>query len=91
MASVDGGEQFACEKASKGRFVVKISGIAAHELSKSHTITVTTAEGHTATVTVSAISYVNSALNYYTDDEDAQKAVAAIYEYSKAADAFKAH
>ncbi|MCR5264203.1 MAG: Cna B-type domain-containing protein, partial [Clostridiales bacterium] len=76
-----------CTK-SGGRCCVKISGIAAHELSKSHTIIVTTAEGHTATVTVSAMSYVNSALIYYTDDEDAQYAVASLYAYSNAADAY---
>ena len=76
-----------------GRYCVKISGIAAHELSKDHIITVSTAEGHTATVTISALSYVNSALNYYNDENDAdliaRNAVAAIYEYAKAADAYK--
>ena len=92
--SVDGGPAAEYTRASDGRYCVKISGISAHQLSKDHTVTVTTAEGRTATVTVSALSYVNSALNYYTDNTDpqhmdARNAVAAIYAYSKAADAYK--
>ena len=94
MASVDGGTATEYRTGTDGRYCVRISGIAAHELSKNHTITVTTADGHTAIVTVSALSYVNSSLNYYTGtsetDINAQNAAAAIYAYSKAADAYKA-
>ena len=67
---------------------MRIDGISAHLLSKDHTIEVTTDHG-TASVKVSALSYVDSALGYYTTDEDAQNAAAAIYAYSQAADAFK--
>ena len=92
-ASVDGGDATEYTVGADGRYCVKICGIAAHELSKDHTITVTTAEGHTVTVTVSAMSYVNSALNYYTGTDehsvDARNAVAAVYAYSKAADAYR--
>ena len=88
-AAVNNGANFECVKLSGGRYCVKIKGIAAHELSNEFTITVTTENG-IATVRASALSYVNSALTYYTDDEDAQNAVAAIYAYSKAADAYKA-
>ena len=43
----------------------------------------------TVTVTVSALSYVKGALDYYTD-VDSQNAMAAIYAYSEAAQDFKA-
>ena len=93
MAAVDGGEATAYSIGSDGRYCVKIKSIAAHELSTAHTITVTTANG-SITVTVSALSYVNSALNYYNDANDADRkarnAAAAIWAYSKAADAYKA-
>ena len=88
-ASVDGGEAVIYPKGSDGRYCVKIPGISAHQLSEDHTITVTTGTGCTATVTVSALSYVNSALNTYTDNAEAQNAAMAIYAYSRAADAYK--
>ena len=42
------------------------------------------------TVTVSALSYVCSALNEFSGNEVKCNAVASIYAYSKAADAYKA-
>ena len=87
-AAVDDGTAKAYKKGSDGRYCVQIGGISAHLLSRDHTIEVTTDHG-TASVKVSALSYVNAALDYYTDDEDAQNAAAAIYAYSQAADAFK--
>ena len=77
-----------------GVYCVRITGIAAHKLSDSYVIVLTTGEGRTVTVRVSALSYVNTALNYYNDTTNefhmkARNAVAAIYAYSQAADAYK--
>ncbi len=66
-----------------GRYAVVIPKISAHKLTESHTIAVTTEHG-TATVTVSALSYVKGLLDYDTD-ADSQNAMAAIYAYSEAA------
>ena len=86
-AKVDDGQETVLTEGSDGYYRVRIEGIAAHELSQRHTIILTTGEGHTATVQVSALSYVNQALNYYTDtDTNARNAVASLYRYSKAAD-----
>ncbi|MBR4205656.1 MAG: hypothetical protein IKQ92_09285 [Clostridia bacterium] len=57
-------------------------------------IVLTTADGHTATVTVSALSYVNTILNSYTDETNeyhvkARNAAAAIWAYAQAAHAYK--
>ena len=85
--------EFECAKRNDGRYWVRIKGIAAHKLSKIYYIKVTTEHG-TATLTLSALSYVNSALANYNDTNDpdltARNAVAAIYAYSQAADAYKA-
>ena len=93
-ASVNGGEPRAYTKDSEGRWCVKITGIPAHELRASHQIEVETDDGGGVTVTVSALSYVCAALEHYTDYGDpehikARDAVAAIYMYSQAADAYK--
>ena len=92
-AAVDGGTAQTYEPAGDGRYCVQITGIAAHELSTDHTITVTTDNG-SLTVTVSGLSYVYSALSYYNEENDAdhkaRNAAAAIWAYSKAADAFMA-
>ena len=75
-----------------GRYLVEITGIAAHELGDMHTIEVTTANG-TAHVEVSALTYVNDMLNAKTGttqaETDAKNAVCAIYYYYKAADDYK--
>ena len=73
-----------------GRYVVRIPNVAAHLLSTTHEIVVTTDSG-TATVSVSALSYVKAMLDNYTGEDDGFKlaAAAAIYQYSKAADDYK--
>ena len=71
-----------------GRYQVSILNIPAHLLSETYTIAATTANG-TASVKVSALSYVYSMLNAYTSTT-AQNAAAAIYAYSQAANAYKA-
>ena len=69
-ASVDNGTGQAYAQGADKRYCVQISGIAAHELSREYTIKVTTDNG-SVTVTVSALSYVNSVLKYYDDENDA--------------------
>ncbi len=71
-----------------GRYQVSILNIPAHLLSETYTIAATTDNG-TASVKVSALSYVHSMLNAYTSTT-AQNAAAAIYAYSQAANAYKA-
>ena len=80
------GDQSYTATKTGGRYVVVIPKISAHQLINPHTIVFTTTNG-TATVTVSALSYVKGALNYYSD-ADSQNAMAAIYAYSKAAQDF---
>ena len=70
------------------QWVVVIPNISAHKLINSHVVVFATTNG-TATVTVSALSYVKGALDAYTD-ADSQNAMAAIYAYSKAAQDYKA-
>ena len=71
-----------------GKYVVVIPKISAHKLINPYVIRFTTDRG-TATVTVSALSYVKTALGFYTD-ADSQNAMAAIYAYSKATQDYRA-
>ena len=71
-----------------GMYMIEIQNISAHELSTTHTVVVTTANG-TATITVSALSYVYRLLEVYPTDTVAKNAAVAIYRYSLAADAYK--
>ncbi|MBR4204279.1 MAG: hypothetical protein IKQ92_02240 [Clostridia bacterium] len=93
-ATVDGIDA-AVDVTDSGAYCVRIANIAAHKLSESHEIVLTTGEGRTVKVTVSALSYVDTMLNYYTDETNeyhvkARNAAAAIYAYSCAADAYEA-
>ena len=94
QAAVDDREMKTYTEQSKSTYYVDISNVAAHLLSQDHTIEAVTADGHTATVTVSGMSYVHSGLQYYTDANDAdgtaRKAIASIYAYAKAAEDYKA-
>ena len=67
------------------RRVVEIPNISAHQLSTTYTVTVNS----TATISVSALSYVKLMQNAYAGNTAAQNAAAAIYYYSAAADAYK--
>ena len=69
-----------------GQYRVQIKDIPAHLLGKTYTLKVTTENG-TATVKVSALSYVHALLSnaYYAGNEDAENAAASIYYYYKAA------
>ena len=82
--TVDGGEPYTPEMTG-GWYHVDIGNVGAHQLSALHTAVVTT-EGGTATITFSALSYVNMMIG--STDSVMQNAVAAIWAYSDAADAF---
>jgi len=73
---------------SGNRYTVEIADIPAHNLGKTYEITITTENG-SATVNVSALSYVKIVLDAYTEAVP-QNAMAAIYTYAKAAEALKA-
>ena len=76
---------------ASGMYRAEIPGIAAHELSKQYTVTVTV-EGETATADVYALSYLYALLtsDTYKDDPVAINAAGAILEYSQAADNYRA-
>ena len=85
-AAVDDGEPYA-PTMTGGWYHVDIENVAAHQLSHPYEVVITT-DGGSATVTVSALSYVKILLGM--DDATVRNAAAAIYGYSAAADAFKA-
>ena len=74
-------------KQTDGRYLVTIPGISAHLLGTTYTVVATTDAG-SATVKVSALSYVQELLETYTDSRY-QNAAASIYYYYAAAQAYK--
>lgn len=75
------------KKMSDGRYRVDISGISAHKLGNTYTVVATTENG-SATVKVSAISYVNTMYETYSDD-CYRNAAASLYKYYDAARTYK--
>ena len=69
------------------RYTAEIADIPAHNLGKTFEVTITTGNG-SATMNLSALSYVKIAFDAFTD-ANAKNAMAAIYTYAKAAEAFK--
>ncbi len=81
-ASADQGKEVKVSK-SGSRYIVEIPDLAAHELSKTYTITITTENG-TATITTSALSYVKLLFNAY-ETTSVRNAASAILGYASAA------
>ena len=81
-ASADQGKEVKVNKTGK-RYIVDVPDLAAHELSKIYTITVTTENG-TATITTSALSYVKLLFNAY-ETTSVRDAASAILGYATAA------
>ncbi len=81
------GEDYTATAVS-GRWEVRIPGISAHQLGRPFTIVATTEHG-TATVTISALSYVAGGMTSYAAYPVAMDAMASIYAYAKAAEAYK--
>ena len=66
-------------KQDDGRYLIRISGIAAHSLGDMYTITGTA--GKTFTVQVSALSYVRSVLNAGGSTAAAKNGMSSLYAY----------
>ena len=75
----DGNISIADPDLKNNRYKIKIDDIPAHELGKASVITIMA--GKTFNVEVSALSYVNTVLNRYTDNTEMCEAVAAVYNY----------
>ena len=86
-SAVFDGKTYNAEQQSDGRYLVRIPGIAAHKLGDPVTIT-GTAGGEAFTVSASALSYAYTVLSSSSTGADAKNAMAALYEYHKAADAY---
>ncbi len=86
-ATVDG-VQAAAERQSDGRYRIAIGNIEAHQLKKTYGVNITTASG-TATVRVSAMSYVHGALRPEDVPSHIQNGMAALYTYADAAIRYK--
>ena len=71
---------------SDGRYLVELKNLSANQLSTTHTIIATTENG-SATIRISALSYVN-ALFETSSDSTVQNAAAAIYSYAIAIDEY---
>ncbi|MBO4653022.1 MAG: hypothetical protein J5649_06880 [Lachnospiraceae bacterium] len=75
-----------CVKQSDGRYQIEISGISAHKLGETYEVKVSA--GGEFTISVSALSYVNTVLNSESsvfNNDDARYAVTALYNYYVAA------
>ena len=82
------GKSVTPKKLTDGRFQVSVTGIPAHKLNEVHTVKVTTDSG-TTTYKASAISYLYECISKPNSDLEFD-AMCAMYEYYKAAVAFKA-
>ncbi|MBQ6235089.1 MAG: InlB B-repeat-containing protein [Clostridia bacterium] len=85
-AALDGGDPYA-PTPTGGWYHVDVENVAAHELSHTCEIVLAT-DGGSATITLSALSYVKLMIG--NADSTIRNAMAAFYSYSAAADAFKA-
>ncbi len=78
------GEKISVALQSDGRYMVSIRNIAAHELANVYTIKALS-DGDEASITVSALSYVQAILTSYAGNETAVNAAVAIWRYAMAA------
>ena len=90
ITAARGSEVLSCTR-SGSRYVVLLENIAAHELGDVYTVTLTDANGVDSTITLSALSYANALLgsDTYGAKEEVKGSMAAMYEYYKAAVAYK--
>ena len=80
------GNVFRAEKQADGRYRVRITGISAHQLG--NTITITGSAEGAFTVKVSALAYVRSVLKN-SSDKAARDCMAALYRYYEAVIAYR--
>ncbi len=92
VAATMGGNSVACTRLSDGRYRITIPNIQAHQLGDQYTVKVSA--GGEFTITVSALSYVNTALNSSEEkftNSAAKYAVSSLYYYYKATTEYQAH
>ncbi|MBQ1564814.1 MAG: hypothetical protein IIZ82_01670, partial [Clostridia bacterium] len=88
--SLDDGVTFKeATKLSDTKYEIDINNIAAHELSTMYKVIIQTGDSGTKTLMVSGLSYVWLLMKGHPDDTVVMNAAAAIYFYSKCADAYK--
>ncbi|MBQ1565878.1 MAG: hypothetical protein IIZ82_07120, partial [Clostridia bacterium] len=88
--SLDDGVTFKeATKLSDTKYEIDINNIAAHELSTMYKVIIRTGDSDTKTLMVSGLSYVWLLMKGHPDDSVVMNAAAAIYFYSKCADAYK--
>ena len=87
-AYLEGSSQNIAVKKSATQYLVELNDIPAHELHKTHRITVKA--GSSFEVRVSALSYVNTMLNRNDVGMDIKEAVTALYKYWEAAMKYRA-
>ena len=88
--SLDDGVTFKeAKKLSDTKYEIDINNIAAHELSTMYKVIIRTGDSDTKTLMVSGLSYVWLLMKGHPDDTVVMNAAAAIYFYSKCADAYK--
>ena len=80
------GKTFTAVKQADGRYRIRVSGISAHLLGE--TITITGTAGSDFTITVSALAYARAVLNSAAFGADAKNAMAALYRYYAAVKAY---
>ena len=73
------GKTFTAVKQADGRYRIRVSGISAHLLGE--TITITGTAGSDFTITVPALAYARAVLNSDEFDADAKNTMAALYQY----------
>lgn len=80
------GKTFTAVKQADGRYRIRVSGISAHLLGE--TIKITGTAGSDFTITVSALAYARAVLNSEAFNADAKNAMAALYRYYAAVEAY---
>ena len=76
---IGSGTENVAVKQSDGRYRIHISGISAHKLSNTYTVTVTA--GETFEIRVSALSYVDTMLHSESAEGDMKNMVVSLYQY----------
>ena len=85
FASLNGGSENMAVLQPDGRYLVEISGIAAHQLGDDQNVTVSTDGANDFTVRVSALTFSYNTLNSSSSTQDKRELAAALYNYYEAA------
>ena len=85
FASLNGGSENMAVLQPDGRYLVEISGIAAHQLGDTQTVTVSVDGANDFTVRVSALTFSYNTLNSSSSTQDKRELAVALYNYYEAA------